>query len=255
MTNVQERLAAHYARACEHYSVDSILGIFLVGSQNYGTDIKDSDVDTKCILLPDLYGLTIRPHQIKHLDVDGEICECLTIMQLVANWKKQNMNFLEAMFTKHCVTNPDYADLWEDWVAAMSENMAHYDVRRAVLSMGHQAIHTLAQNPLDYKKQMNFFRLFYAIERLVNGSPYSECVMLPDGYRKFLHIIREEGINQAHIDKTKKSLLEMMDNVDVLVRNMSYPFMPQTVIDTSCEYLIVDLMRRRLVDKDGLYYW
>lgn len=252
--DIKARLERHWEVAVNKYGVDSVLGIFLVGSQNYGTDTENSDVDTKCILLPDLYGLTIKPHQIKHLDVDGEICECLTIMQLVANWKKQNMNFLEVMYTKHCAINPSYADLWEDWVAVMSEKMAHYDVRRAVLSMGHQAIHTIEQNPLDYKKQMNFFRLFYAIERLVSNQPYSECIMLPSVYRNFLHIIREEGISHASIEATKEELLEAMDEVDEIVLGVLSSHDSQEVVDRSCEYLILDLMRRRLVDKNGLFY-
>ena len=31
MTNIQERLAAHYAKAREHYGEENILGVFLYG--------------------------------------------------------------------------------------------------------------------------------------------------------------------------------------------------------------------------------
>ena len=57
---IMKRIIAHYNRAIQHYGVDNVLGVFLYGSQNYGCDLETSDVDTKCILLPNLYHLAIR---------------------------------------------------------------------------------------------------------------------------------------------------------------------------------------------------
>lgn len=152
MTNVQERLAAHYAKACEHYGEENILGVFLYGSWNYGTNLPDSDVDTKCILIPDLYHLAIKPYEVKHLHVDDEVCECMTIQHMVDNWKKQNINFLEIMYTGYYIVNTKFIPEWFDFIAEWREALAHYDVKKAILSMGNQALHTYKQDPTDFKK-------------------------------------------------------------------------------------------------------
>jgi len=118
---IMKRVAAHYNRAIQHYGVENVLGVFLYGSQNYECDLETSDVDTKCILLPDLYHLAIKPYETKHLhiprDVEGEyeVCECMTIQHMCANWKKQNPNFLEILFTEFFIVNPAYARQWDNF--------------------------------------------------------------------------------------------------------------------------------------------
>ena len=55
-----ERVRKHYNMVIEKYGEDNVLGVFLYGSQNYHTDTKDSDVDTKAILIPTLEDLCLR---------------------------------------------------------------------------------------------------------------------------------------------------------------------------------------------------
>ena len=40
-----DRVQKHYEYASERYEKNNIIGIFLVGSQNYGTDLETSDVN------------------------------------------------------------------------------------------------------------------------------------------------------------------------------------------------------------------
>ena len=42
----------HIMEATSMFPESRIVGVFLQGSQNYGLNTKDSDVDTKCILVP-----------------------------------------------------------------------------------------------------------------------------------------------------------------------------------------------------------
>lgn len=167
MTDVMARVQKHYNRAVEHYGEKNVLGVFLYGSWNYGTNLPNSDVDTKCILLPDLFHLAIKPYEVKHLAVDDEVCECMTIMHMVANWKKQNINFVEVLFTDYCIINPHYKDLWLWWFdPEIKERIARYDMKAAVLSMAHQALYTMEQDPTDLKKLMNAARIADALARL-----------------------------------------------------------------------------------------
>ena len=181
-SRINARIAAHYNRAIQHYGVDNVLGVFLYGSQNYGCDLETSDVDTKCILLPDLYHLAIKPYETKHLhiprDVEGEyeVCECMTLMHMCANWKKQNPNFLEIMFTEFCIVNPAYARMWDNFRFEWREKIARYDIRQGVMSVAHQALHTIRQNPMDGKKIGNGYRLMHLLCAYDFGVDYASCL-------------------------------------------------------------------------------
>ena len=186
MTDVMARVNKHYTSAIEHYGKEAVLGVFLYGSWNYNTNTSDSDVDTKCILIPDLYHLAIKPYEVKHLHVDDEVCECMSIMHMVANWKKQNINFLEVMFTDYCIINPLYNEFWQEQFPFVDrEKVARYDLCQAIHSMVHQAIHTIKQNPEDPKTVMNGLRIVRTLEKVLDTKePYRDCIWMADDVRE-----------------------------------------------------------------------
>ena len=193
MTDVMARVEKHYKRAIEHYGEEAVLGVFLYGSWNYNTNTPDSDVDTKCILIPSIYNLALKPLEVKHLhifpdsdDKDFEVCECMSIMHMVANWKKQNINFVEIMFTQYCKINPIYKDFWEKRFSLEArEQVARYDLRQAVHSMVHQAIHTIKQNPEDPKKVMNGLRIVRTLEKILyTKESYKDCIWMAEDVRE-----------------------------------------------------------------------
>lgn len=216
-SRINARLAAHYNRAIQHYGVDNVLGVFLYGSQNYGCDLETSDVDTKCILLPDLYHLAIKPYETKHLhiprDVEGEyeVCECMTIMHMVANWKKQNPNFLEILFTEFCIVNPTYFKMWNNFRFEWREKIARYDIRQGILSVAHQAIHTIKQNPMDGKKIGNGYRLMNLLHSYDWGNSYSNCLVpLEDDRAQIKRLKSGEEEVQPHWAETLIEYFEFM---------------------------------------------
>ena len=170
--DILARVNKHYEAAVAHYGENAVFGVFLYGSQNYRTNTPESDVDTKCILVPNLRVLALHPYEVKHLNVDGEVCECMSIMHMVNNWKKQNINFVEILFTPYFKVNPKYEDFWLETPDGYepyaldekkSERIARYNVNAAVLSMAHQAIHTIKQDPTDLKKLMNAARITHSL--------------------------------------------------------------------------------------------
>ena len=186
MTNVMERVKKHYDRVVKLYGSNAVLGVFCYGSWNYNTALENSDVDTKCILVPDIWHLAIKPYEVKHIDVDGEVCECMSIMHMVNNWKKQNINFVEIMFTDYCIINPVYQEMWNTcFPRGVREEVARYDLAAAVRSMSHQAIHTIKQDPADLKKIMNTARIANSLARLVTykDMSYKRIIWQPDSVR------------------------------------------------------------------------
>lgn len=249
MTNVQERLDAHYKKACEHYAEENILGVFLYGSWNYGTNLPGSDVDTKCILIPDLYNLAIKPYEVKHLDVDGEVCECMTIQHMVENWKKQNINFLEILYTPHFIINPKFYLEWEDFVGEWREALAHYDVKKAILSMGNQALHTYKQDPTNFKKQMNTYRIHLSLFNLITGDDYWDCIHFEGSQQIQLQIIRHQGCPSRSMNHALEWLHRWVDDAEGIAERFYKKFgsYSKTAIDEACNDFILSLIRKQLI--------
>lgn len=177
----------HYEYVCSHYDEDRILGVFLYGSQNYALDNGDSDVDTKAIYIPTFKEVVFNKPISKELVLPstGEHCEVKDIREFIRNLKKQNINFVETLFTPYFIINPKYKAIWEELISK-KELLARYDVAAGIKSMSCQALHTLKQITEDLphekasKKLSNATRLIYFLERYIRGEEYSKCI-IPEG--------------------------------------------------------------------------
>ena len=242
MTDVMARVEKHYTRAIEHFGQEAVLGVFLYGSWNYNTNTPDSDVDTKCILIPSVYNLALKPFEVKHLhiytdgDKDDEVCECMSIMHMVANWKKQNINFIEVMFTDYCIINPLYKEFWEEhFPIADREKVARYDLRQAIHSMVHQAIHTIKQNPEDPKKIMNGVRITRTLEKVLDTKePYRDCIWMADDVREH----RYKAPESSFVNLLLTVLESYLEELDFYADKGSF----KPGVDRTLEELILDLI-------------
>lgn len=245
MTNVMKRVKKHYDRAVEHYGEEAVLGVFCYGSWNYNTNTLESDVDTKCILIPDIYHLALKPYEVKHLhiwtdgDKDFEVCECMTIMHMVNNWKKQNVNFVEIMFTPYHIINPMYVEVWNRlFPMEMRERIARYDIRQAIHSMTHQAIHTLKQNPNDNKKYMNGVRIATTLTKLTETQlSYWDCIWMPTEVRK----LRFEPHTQEQVEELLNLFEKYLKHIECYSDIGSF----KPAIDRQLEELILKLIEFR----------
>lgn len=202
MRNIQQALEEHKAAVLERYPEDKLLGVFAYGSMNYGTYIKGiSDVDTKAILIPSFSDLILREPISKEIHLaNNEHCEVKDIRELVKMFKKQNINFLEILYTDYCWINPFYKEVWEDTFIKNRDKIVYYDVNKAIQSICGQAIHTIKQDPLNGKKISNGFRLYYFLADYTSGKPYRECIKQP---QEKLDFLTELKLQESLPDSTK----------------------------------------------------
>ena len=181
---IQEKVKEHYDFVCKYYNENQILGVFLYGSQNYNLHTENSDIDTKAIYIPTFAELAFEKPVSKELHLpNGEHCEVKDIREIVKNFKKQNINFIELLFTDYFVLNDKYAKLWNENFIMLKEDIARYNPQQAIHSVSHQALHTLRQavNGDDTAKKIaNTMRLLYFLERYIRGEPYIQC-LVPSG--------------------------------------------------------------------------
>lgn len=240
MRDINKALEEHKQRVLDAgYREDQIFGIFLYGSQNYGTALENSDVDTKCVLIPDLWNLMFNPIKTKELKLENdEHCEVMDIIHLLNNFKKQNINFLEILFTDYYWINPDFMTLWKI-LKYCREDIATYDMNKAVQSICGQAIHTLKQNPLDGKKVSNGMRLKYFLENYLDGKDYLDCIKPKDKYLYDIRMFKKQ--KELSTDKYAKELILFFEQIKTIIVNVEKK---ESTINT-IECAIISTVRRR----------
>lgn len=119
---IMKRMIEHYNEACSIIPENRIVGVWYQGSGNYGMDYEDSDVDTKCIVLPSIRQLcNDQPMSMTHVRANDEHIDFKDVRLMFEIFKKQNLNFIEILFTKYYIINPSYADLWNAVAARRDE--------------------------------------------------------------------------------------------------------------------------------------
>lgn len=186
------RLNDHYEEAKTLFNEDRIVGLFLQGSQNYGLDIPGSDVDTKLIVTPTFkeIAMNIKPVSTTHVRANEEHIDLKDIRLYFQTFVKQNLNFLEILFTDYKIVNKEYEELWNILVSHREE-IAHMNPHRAVKSMKGMAlekyhamkhpypskISILEKYGYDGKQVHHLLRIEDYLKRYIDGESYEKCLI------------------------------------------------------------------------------
>ena len=228
MDAVKQSLYAHYKESLEYFDKRNIVGLFLQGSQNYGLTYENSDVDTKLIVLPNFNEIAFnkKPVSTTHIRENEEHIDFKDIRLYMQTFRKQNLNFLEILFTPYKIVNPDYAPYW-DVLINHREDIAHYNLYRAVKSMKGIALEkyhalqheypskvdVLAQWGYDPKQLHHLLRVEECLMRYIEGEPYEDCLQPRD--KEYLISVKRGLYNVdeavAKADKTLKHIFEKAD--------------------------------------------
>lgn len=188
-------------RVQEHYDYLQAKGFEIVflalqGSQNYGLDIYEddymSDIDTKAVVLPTFgdfvnekkgYSNTLILSNNEHIDVKD-------IRVMFECFKKQNINFLEILFTNYKIINPKYKNLIQP-LFDNAERIAHLNTNQAIRCMAGMSMEKLKalQHPYpgiiekiekynyDPKQLHHILRMNDFIKEYINNVPFKECLI------------------------------------------------------------------------------
>lgn len=106
------------------------------GSQNYDLDNALSDVDTKLLLMPTFNDLALNRQAVSttHVLKNNEHMDLKDVRLFVPTLRKQNVNFVEMLFTDFYFVNSLYEEEWMKLVAAR-EQVARFSPNRTVMAM------------------------------------------------------------------------------------------------------------------------
>jgi hypothetical protein len=193
-----------------------VVFLALQGSQNYGLDVYDedymSDIDSKAVILPSIYDIvkdkeyavseTIVLENNEHIDVKD-------IRVMFGTYKKQNINFIETLFSDYKIVNPKYEEIVQE-LFDNAEEVAHINVNQAIRCMSGMSseklnalkhpyptiVDKIEKYGYDPKQLHHILRMNDFIKKYVAGKPYKEC-LIPD--------------NKQYLIDVKKGILPLAD--------------------------------------------
>lgn len=224
---IMDRVKEHYEEALLYFPKDRIVGIFYQGSGNYGCDYENSDVDTKLIVVPSFEDIAMNkpPISTTHIRENDEHIDFKDIRLYMQTFRKQNLNFIEILFTKYKIINPIYKEFWGT-LEMNREAIGRYNEYRGLKSMKGQAnekFHALEHHypsrmewidkfGYDPKQLSHLFRIEEFIEKYINGCSYEECLMTD--FPNLLIQIKTGTFPRAHdIEYVREWAKEMNDAI------------------------------------------
>lgn len=188
---IMARVSEHFENSKLYFPESRIVGLFLQGSQNYGLDYEGSDVDTKLIVTPTFEDIVFnkKPISTTHILENDEHVDWKDVRLYMNTFVKQNLNFLEILFTNFRIINPMYQEFW-NLLEKHREEIARMNPYRAVKSMKGIAmekyhameheypskIEVLAKWGYDPKQLHHLLRVEEYLERYINEELYEDCL-------------------------------------------------------------------------------
>ena len=200
------------------------------GSHNYNLATKNSDIDSKLLLIPNLDNL-IWNKSANYLHVmsdNGEHVEVKDIRHYMATILKQNINFVETLFAKELRCNGRYEHEWAALVS-MRESIARYNPVAAIdcmLGMARQKqiqmtkmsdgrAANIKKFGYDTKSFHHCMRLLFFAEDYMRGKPYEECLTRGDNDTLTNWLIKAKtGELGFSLEKANDCINLMMANVE-----------------------------------------
>ena len=258
---IMNRLDEHYQFVTKQgYEVVCLM---LQGSQNYELDVYTyeykSDIDTKAIVLPKFeeFCKVQQPVSTTLIMENNEHCDVKDIRVMFSTFEKQNINFLEILFTRYVIINPKYKELcfelfeMADDVAAINYNQALNCItgmsKQKLCALKHPyptILDKIEKYGYDPKQLHHILRMNDFIKKFVAGKPYREC-LVPDNKDYLLKIktqpMKLEEAEQLAIqvdeetyqikEQFKKENNEIRQDVIDRLHDLSYRFIKQFFIE------------------------
>lgn len=263
--DVMTRVREHYDAAVALYG-ERVLGVFLQGSWNYGFALCDeqSDVDTKCIVLPTFEDFCLGRKMVSttHVLENGEHLDAKDLRLYMDCFRKQNINFVEILFTEFKVVNPKYEAQWARLVEAR-EQVSRYNMRAALNCMTGMVyekdkalthpyptlVEKLEKYGYDGKQLSHAFRMYYFMSSYLKGLSYEECLRVKGKRADHLRRVkRNETGNLTWAKEQSKALCELTKSMkdNWVERNPDYK--PNKEVEDLMNSVCVECMKLNLLE-------
>lgn len=234
-----------------------VFGVFLQGSQNYRLDYEGSDIDTKCIILPSAEDLILnrKPTSETLILEDNSHIDVKDIRLMWNCFKKQNINYLEILFTEFMYVPYEYFKFWLDMVN-IREAIAHIDNYAAVncivgmiLEKNAALCHPypslkdkIDKYGYDNKQLHHIIRCREFLDNYIKGIPFKDCLLPAD--RDYL--INVKATYLYDLKQAKDLAADLVE----YAKNKKQDYFEKHEREVMCsvcqemDYILVDILKR-----------
>lgn len=228
---IMEQINRHNNFAHTLYDHSLIVGVFCQGSTNYGLDIPNSDIDTKCIVLPSFKDICLakKPVSTTHILKNNEHLDAKDIRSYVECFRKQNLNFLEILFTDYKIIHPEYEPYWNILIKNR-EGIARMNPYRAVKSMqgiAKEKYHAMEHRypakvdiidtyGYDPKQVSHLVRVRDYLDRYIAGEAYEKCLK-PS--KDFFDLILDLKLCKYNLEDARAIARENLEHIDLVAKD------------------------------------
>lgn len=262
---IKNEMREHLKESIKRRHGCRIVGLFYQGSGNYGLDTANSDVDTKLILVPGFRDIAMnnKPISTTHIRENEAHTDEKDIRLYIDTFRKQNLNFLEILFTPYYYINDAFAEQWARLVEAREE-IAHMNVWRAVQSMygiAKEKYHAfehpypskldiLAKHGYDAKQLHHLLRVEEYLCRYIDGERYEDC--LKSRFPEYLIDVKQFRYSYKEAVLVRD---EAMKRIDAVCKNFLNSHIQDENQETlellrDVQYQIMKIAVTRELDKD-----
>lgn len=238
-----------------------VLGVFLQGSQNYNLDYPGSDIDTKCIVIPSFEDIVLnkQPASTTLILEDNSHIDVKDVRLMWQCFKKQNINFLEILFTKYYIVSSRYELFWND-MREIAERIAHYNNYAAVNCIAGMVMEKNAalchpyptlkdkidKYGYDNKQLHHIIRCEEFLQRYIDGVPYKKCLipLFPE------YLIDVKSTYMYSLEEAKEIARKAVENVKEIKQKYidTHSVSIDDGVETTMTEILVDIMKRSIAE-------
>lgn len=229
--NTLKRVKDHYEESLKYFKPNQIVLCALQGSQNYSLDLPTSDVDTKLIVLPSFKDIVLasKPISTTHIRANDEHTDWKDIRLYMETFRKQNLNFLEILFTDYKIIHPEYEPYWNILIKNR-EDIARMNPYRAVKSMqgiAKEKYHAMEHRypakadiidtyGYDPKQVSHLVRVRDYLDRYIAGEAYEKCLK-PS--KDFFDLILDLKLCKYNLEDARAIAQENLEHIDLVAKD------------------------------------
>lgn len=265
---IMKRLNEHY-KELEKRNFE-IVAVMLQGSQNYNLDEYSdsymSDIDSKAIILPSFddfvrvkspYSHTIVLDNEEHIDTKDIRC-------MAEMWKKENISYIELLYTDFYIVNPKYEETF-NLIRSVRNGIVKSDPRRFVnclVGMGYEKrkalchpypgiIDKIEKYGFDGKQLHHLLRLLFFLQDFINGKSIADCYKVTDEEKRndLMNLKKNLETNGINI-MSKESAVRLADNLIEEMEHLKLEYLqhapPAAAIDIPAVY---DILKQRFKEE------
>ncbi len=220
------RFTEHIKEILTIEPAETVAYVALQGSQNYNLQYEGSDVDTKAIVTPTLMSI-VKNQKMKsytHVRANNEHIDVKSVAPMFNCFRKQNINFVEILFTDYFWIN----DLYKNEIQTLrdsAEEIARMDTYQAVKcikGMAYEKYHALqhpypakaqiiAEHGYDGKQLSHMVRIEELLKKYLDGVPYKNC--LKSEQRERLIMLKQHVLS---LEEAKAVAVRTLTHIETL---------------------------------------